>query len=129
VVHEPPVVLRLAAETVKRLDIRAAVGAVNPRRRRTPVEPRDLRGAGQSLPHAQQRLDVHAVVDRGLGCGHVVPPSWNADLHSIDRPTSGESGLGGVIHGAYLLDEFGYELGGASRAVGLDVAVADGLAS
>src|SRR5689334_15045477 len=33
-----------------------------------------------------------------------------------------------VMHGVYLLDEFGDELGGAGRAVGFNVAVADGLA-
>src|SRR6185437_1202837 len=36
--------------------------------------------------------------------------------------------MGPVIHGVYVLDEFGDEPGGAGRAAGLDVAVADGLA-
>src|SRR4029077_16368638 len=36
--------------------------------------------------------------------------------------------LGPVVVGVYLLDEFGDEPGGAGRAAGLDVAVADGLA-
>src|SRR5262249_60275977 len=68
------------------------------------------------------------VVDGGFGCGHVVPPSCDAGLHSIDRPTDMESDVGPVLHGVYLLDEFGYELGGAGRTIGLDVAVADELA-
>src|SRR5215469_7409127 len=50
-------------------------------------------------------------------------------LRSIDRPT----GCYGVGPGSgetprLPLDEFGDELGGAGRAVGLNVAVADGLA-
>src|SRR5262249_22138346 len=128
VVAEPRVVLLLVAEAVERLNIRAAVRAVDPRHRRTPLELRDLRGIRQSVPHTQQRFDVDAVVDGGLGCGHVVPPSRDAGLHSIDRPTDMESDVGPVLHGVYLLDEFGYELGGAGRTIGLDVAVADGLA-
>src|SRR5215831_12419457 len=51
-----------------------------------------------------------------------------AFIRSTDRLTDTESDLGPVIHGDYLLDEFGDELGGAGRSVGLDVAVADGLA-
>jgi putative flavoprotein involved in K+ transport len=35
----------------------------------------DLRGVGQGIPDAEQRLDVHAVVDRDLGCGHGGGPS------------------------------------------------------
>src|SRR5690349_12785042 len=38
-----------------------------------------------------------------------------------------EPDMGSVIHGFCFLDEFGDEPGGAGRAVGLDVAVADGL--
>src|SRR5215471_861144 len=49
-------------------------------------------------------------------------------IRSTDRLADMEPGLGAVIHGGYLLDEFGDELGGAGRAVGLNVAVADGLA-
>ena len=65
----------LAAETVKRLDIRTAVRAVDPGHRGTPLELRDLRGTGQGVAHAEQRLDVDAVVDWDLGCGHVLPPA------------------------------------------------------
>src|SRR5690348_6165089 len=47
-------------------------------------------------------------------------------IRSTDQLT--ESDLSTQFHGGYLLDEFGYELCGACSAVGLDVAVADGLA-
>src|SRR5690349_10849161 len=47
---------------------------------------------------------------------------------SFGRPTYLPPDSGPVVHGDYLLDEFGDEPGGAGRAVGLDVAVADGLA-
>src|SRR5215470_14943092 len=49
-------------------------------------------------------------------------------IRSTDRRADTESDLGPVIHGGYLLDEFGDEPGGAGRAAGLNVAVADGLA-
>src|SRR5207249_40158 len=48
--------------------------------------------------------------------------------HSNDRPTYRYGvGLGSRDTRRYLLDEFGDEMGGAGRAVGLNVAVADGL--
>src|SRR5215510_12310404 len=53
---------------------------------------------------------------------------WLPVIRSTDRLADTESDLPPVIHGGYLLDEFGDELGGAGRAVGLNVAVADGLA-
>jgi hypothetical protein len=75
VVAERGVVLLLAAEAVERLDIRTAVRAVDPGHRGTPLELGDLRGGGQGLAHAEQRLNVDAVVGRNLGCGgHVMPP-------------------------------------------------------
>src|SRR5215470_11676307 len=80
VVAERRVVLLLVAEAVERLDIRAAVRAVDPGHRGTPLELRDLRSAGQSVAHAEQRLDVDAVVDWDLGCGHVVPPCCGPSL-------------------------------------------------
>src|SRR5689334_19310056 len=47
---------------------------------------------------------------------------------SFGRPTYLPPDSGPVVHGDYLLDEFGDEPGGAGRAIGLDVAVADRLA-
>src|SRR5262245_45620948 len=85
VVAERRVVLLLVAEAVERLDIRAAVGAVDPGHRGTPLELRDLRGVGQGVAHAEQRFYVDAVVDWGLGGGHVVPP--RCDCWSFDRLT------------------------------------------
>ena len=71
VVAEPRAVLLLLAEAVERLDIRATVRAVDPGHCRPPLELGDLRGAGQGVADAEQRLDVDAVVDWDLGCGHV----------------------------------------------------------
>src|SRR5262244_1971414 len=53
---------------------------------------------------------------------------WLPVIRSTDRLVDTESDMGPVIHGGYLLDEFGDEPGGAGRAAGLNVAVADGLA-
>ena len=74
VVAERGVVLLLVAEAVERLDIRAAVRAVDPGHRGTPLELRDLWGVAQSLAHAEQRFYVDAVVDWGFGGGHVFLP-------------------------------------------------------
>src|SRR5262245_65425963 len=72
VVAEPRVVLLLVAEAVERLNIRAAVRAVDPGHRGTPLEMRDLRGVGHGVAHAEQRFYVDAVVYVGLGGGNCV---------------------------------------------------------
>src|SRR5215472_10227409 len=80
VIAERRVVLLLLAEAIERLYVRTAVRAVDPGNRGTPLELRDLRGAGQGVADAEQGLDVDAIVNGDLSCGHVMPPRVVAGL-------------------------------------------------
>src|SRR5262247_1840262 len=85
VVAERRVVLLLVAEAVERLNIRAAVRAVDPGHRGTPLELRDVRGVGQGVAHAEQCFYVDAVVDWALGGCRVIKK--RCGCRSFDRPT------------------------------------------
>src|SRR5690606_32799085 len=66
-----PADLRPGAEGVGGLLGGAVVGALGPRDAGPPLELGDLGGVGERAAHAEERLDVHAVVDsRGVRGRH-----------------------------------------------------------
>src|SRR4029077_18468799 len=89
-------VFLLAAQAIEAFDGRAAVGAVDPVAGGPPLELGGLGRFGQRFACAEQRVDVHAVLDFGGGHGLLLdvfgdgerkdssPPAW------IPRPGTGK---------------------------------------